>query len=69
MAKGLLVTDGTSFSTGSGCASVLNIHWLSGRMESSENKRYKYLSVSAMKNDCCTSSLGDCELYTSLIPE
>lgn len=55
--------------TGKGWASVLNTHLSRGRMESSENNKYKYLSVSAIKKDCWTSSFTGGSLYTSLIPE
>lgn len=54
---------------GKGCASVLNTQLSKGISESSENKRYKYFKVSAMKKLCWTSSCWTGMVSTSRIPE
>lgn len=53
---------------GKGCASVFSTHLFRGNRSSSENIRYKYLSVSAKKKLCCTSSCGGLIWQTSRIP-
>merc|ERR1712086_857480 len=57
------------FWIGTGCASVLKTHSSRDMTLSSQKIKYRYLSVSARKKLCCTSSCVVCSLATSLMPQ